>query len=124
MSGTDQQKPNSMLGTNSKTFKMTPLTCADICAIIKECGQNGVREFRIDSFHISYGPSPAQAIEPVVVAQAIQNIQNSQASEANERRVQETQEERLQNLLLDDPAEYERQLLREELVDEQRSEED
>lgn len=108
-----------MPGTNSTTKNSkVVLSAADICAIIKECGQSGVREFSYDSLCISYGQNYAPNLEPVHVAPQLQEAQIVQSQEAIELKAAESQEDRMQQMLITDPAEYERMLHAEEVVDE------
>ena len=94
------------------------LSATDVCAIIKECGQSGVRELKFYGLNLSFGNLvAAQAIEPVIVPHETQKKSDSQAREAIERRELELKDEFVQDLLVSDPQEYERLLRNEELVD-------
>jgi len=108
-----------------KTSKIAlpTFTSDDICAIIKECGKSGVREFNFNGLKISYGPATvAPAIEPVRVPYEIQEQTDSQAREAIERREVQLKDELLDSLIVEDPEGYEQLLKDGELVDEQTEE--
>ncbi len=99
-------------------FKALAFTSADICAIIKECGHSGIREFNYLGLELRYGPlPPAQAIEPMHVPFDMQQNANSQARESIQKSEQEIKDDLLQTMLIEDPVAYE-QLMREgELID-------
>lgn len=103
---------------NSKV-QLQAFTSADICAIIKECGQSGVREFNFNELKISYGPATvAPAIEPLRVPYQVQEETDSQAREAIERRELQLKDELINSLIVEDPEGYEQLLKDGELVDE------
>lgn len=108
-----------------KTSKDDAFTKDAICAIIKECGQNGVREFNFRGLKISYGPL-AQVSSPdtVYVPTKTQDTANSQAREAIEKKEQEIKEDLINALIIEDPEGYEQLLKDEELVDEPEADEE
>lgn len=95
-----------------------PFAAADICAIIKECGLSGVREFNYLGLELRYGPLPAaQAMESIFVPQEIQKLQETQARASFQKSEQEMKDELVQTLLIEDPVGYEKLLREEELID-------
>lgn len=91
-----------------------------ICAIIKECGQNGVRELSLGAFKLSFGPAVPPVMEAVHVSPLIREAQQELAQNSTERMAMLDQEAALQNLMLEDPLAYEEMLKRDEVIDEQR----
>lgn len=91
-----------------------------ICAIIKECGQNGVRELSLGAFKLSFGPAVAPVMEAVHVSPLIREAQKILSVKETEQMAMMDQEAALQNLMLEDPLAYEEMLKRDEVIDEQR----
>ena len=104
--------------------KFSTLSKEDICGIIKECGQNGVREFKLGALFLNFGPSPAPTIEPVHVAPRVQYEQIKLSEKETEKMARDNQEEELQRLLITDPLEYEQMLRRGDVEDEQREQDE
>jgi hypothetical protein len=99
--------------------EISPFTSADICAIIKECGHSGVRQFKFRGLEISYGKIAEVASQDFVhVPQDIQTQTDSQAREAIAKREQTIKQDLIDNMLVEDPLGYEQLLKDEELVDE------
>lgn len=102
------------------TFKIE-----DICAIIKECGQNGVAEFSYGELTLIYKEAPhylAPTIEPLHVPQEIQNKADSQARDALTNDEVAIAQHELDQMVIEDPDRFFELTRRGDLINENRSE--
>lgn len=99
----------------------------DVCRIIAECKLSGVAEITVEGVHLKFWQAketeqPATELKPPLKISAIDH--DKQSREFLEEEELLLREERLATMLLEDPAEFERQLasgeLDEELIEDDR----
>lgn len=97
----------------------------EVCAIIKECGKAGVREFSLNGMKISLGGEYAayQTPEPIYTAipEAIREAANAQTKQANAEEEQLIKQDELDQMLIEDPIAYEEAIRRGDLMNEKRA---
>lgn len=109
----------------------TVLKSDEVCAILKACGENGVRVLKFADLYVQFGPKPAPArqsseISPTDV-RATENppSPDTEMSETATKIDQTTldqlelqaKQDRLERMMLEDPAEYERLMASGDLTD-------
>lgn len=80
----------------------------EITSIIESCSRNGVAKFSCGGLELSFLQiDKAPAIEPVFVRPELATAQESQARSSLVREEVAVKHEQLEQMLLDDPVEYE-----------------
>lgn len=95
---------------NSTKLKKSPnlqnsLKSSDICRIIETCKKSGVLDFKLGGLHINFGPPPntwpADLVPPL----------DTPTSGPDAQKARKPSEEEQMDLILSDPAEYEKRVL-------------
>lgn len=80
----------------------------EITRIIEVCSRNGVAKFSYGGLELSYLQiDKAPTTEPIFVRPEIQAAQSSQASDSRTKEEVAIKQEMLEQMMLDDPLEYE-----------------
>lgn len=110
------------------------LTSDEVCSILKACAESKVRELKFGGLYVSFGPQaleeqihimlPPAASEPVAptsapppVAEMTEAQHTIQTSESLAQAEIEAKEDQLALLAIENPVEFERQLMNGELED-------
>lgn len=107
------------------------LTAVEVCAILEACAKAQVRELKFGALYVNRGPqspvesesvpaalgapAPVQLPTPIPVAAMTEAQHTQQSAAAIEQAELEAKEERLALLAIEDPVEYERQVMAGEL---------
>lgn len=95
----------------------------DLCQLIRECGRAGVTELTLDPVRVVFSPKPTEQEKNTSIAwaPAAKTSAATNSPEQNEldlmRAELSLREDQLANVLLEDPAEYERLMMAGELED-------
>jgi hypothetical protein len=89
-------------------------SAADICSIVKICGESGVVEFTLGKLKVTFKDTRTQAIEP---AESIsQEQQDAVVEEVTERDELAHKEAMLAQMEIEDPVEFERLMTSGDLI--------
>jgi hypothetical protein len=85
----------------------------EICAIIKQCHESGVSEIKLDSLRVTFSDQKKNTTEENVYVEVPMTDEmvlsaNSQARESNERDEELSMQDKLDQLAIEDPVEFER----------------
>lgn len=103
------------------------LSVEELCAIIKTCGESGVRVIKFPGFYVSFGPtakpSPLEAPNPAAKTDEPVKLVAAQTAVAAKAHLLEeiqTREEQLAMMMIENPVEAEKLILAGELEDAKR----
>lgn len=113
------------------------LNSADVCAIIKACGEAGVTKLKFDGLDLSLGKPPSEprpqdqstdptgpASTPIPVATLTESEHTKLSKEALEEAELIMRESQIEELKITDPAKYEELMVNGELENERDGNED
>lgn len=88
------------------------LSAKDICSIVKACASSGVTDLQMGDLHIKFGkPSEADPINFHYISSAGETNLSSANENTSTDEDSEPSEDELNDLLMNNPAEYERRRL-------------
>jgi hypothetical protein len=106
----------------SKVIHKRSLKTSEICTIIEACSQAGVIELKFGDLHVRFAERARSDVTqslPIIPEAEISDEQTQQIATDSLRQDELTlKSERLQQMIIDEPAEFERLLLDGDLIDE------